>query len=460
VTTLPKDIVDVLTGHARFGVMRGHVLEQLRLLPDASVQCICFSPPYFGLRDYKTEPTIWGGNWRGELGSEPTSELFVSHLVEVMRELWRVLRPDGTVWLNINDSYGGSGKGPTGHNGIGVQAKRQGFTDKLSPGRAKSMHLIPERLKIALYDDGWVIRSTIVWAKTAPMPESVRDRPSQSWESVILLSKSDRYYFDQEALRDPFTSNWDLVTNNPGVLKGQTKYSRNDALGGPHRGFRNGANPSGRQGRNVWHIGPNPSNYAYCVYCNRIYQKMTLKLIIKTLACDIATRSEIIIRLCASCYRSDGWVDHFSVFPPEIPRRAIMAGTSDYGACVECGAPWRRVVKHTKLSDLKVRYAAGEPSKHNARIAIGLRSNKSGLNGSNSHNESTPGSPITTTTGWEPTCTHRNAGVRPCVVLDPFVGTGTTILEADQLGRAGIGIELNERYAKLTLARLHSETPW
>src|SRR4030095_961787 len=166
------------------------------------------------------------GAWRGELGSEPTIELYVEHIVQVFAEVRRVLRKDGTLWLNVGDSYAGSGKGPTGFNGIGDQEQRQGFRagEFLNPGgrppvkqggartrdgigyvdglKAKDLCLIPFRLALALQAEGWYVRSDIAWCKRAPMPESVTDRPTTAWEHVFLLTRSVRYFYDQIAVSD------------------------------------------------------------------------------------------------------------------------------------------------------------------------------------------------------------------------------------------------------------------
>jgi hypothetical protein len=158
------------------------------------------------------------GAWKGELGSEaipdclawargqePCSTCFVCHLVVVFRAVRRVLHDTGTVFCNLGDSYSGSGKGPTGHNGIGNQGQRQGFVDQRSdvPGLGpKQLLMMPARVALALQSDGWVLRSDIVWNKPNPMPESVTDRPTKSHEYIFLLSKSPRYFFDQEAVRE------------------------------------------------------------------------------------------------------------------------------------------------------------------------------------------------------------------------------------------------------------------
>jgi site-specific DNA-methyltransferase (cytosine-N4-specific) len=179
------------------------------------------------------------GAWLGELGTEPTPELYVEHVVEVMRGVRRVLRPDGVLWLNLDSSYAGSGRGPTGYNGIGDQLERQGFDPSSHPlstlqgGRAtlhaqqpgrgaagykpKDLVLTPFLVAEALRRDGWYLRSVNAWCKRAPMPESVTDRPTSAWEPVFLLAKSERYYWDADAVRDPDTGHnlWDYWLVGP-----------------------------------------------------------------------------------------------------------------------------------------------------------------------------------------------------------------------------------------------------
>jgi site-specific DNA-methyltransferase (adenine-specific) len=245
-------------------------------MPSGSVHCCVTSPPYWGLRDYRTPPQIWGGEpncrhrwgdpirtpwandvrgpngrqknlaagawkvkttgpfcqrcgaWRGALGLEPDYRLYVDHLVAVMREVGRVLRPDGSLWLNLGDSYasgagkakragGGAqgaawqGKGPAGYRGAhkadpkNPGADLAGFQPNRMPQpglKPKDLAGIPWRVAFALQDDGWWLRRDIIWAKPNPMPESVRDRPTTAHEYLFLLTKSSRYYFDGEAIKE------------------------------------------------------------------------------------------------------------------------------------------------------------------------------------------------------------------------------------------------------------------
>jgi site-specific DNA-methyltransferase (adenine-specific) len=163
-----------------FRVLEGDCVDQMQTLEAGSVQTCVTSPPYFGLRDYGHE---------GQIGLEDTPEEYVDRLVEVFREVRRVLREDGTLWLNIGDSYAGG----SGNYGSGVKAKDlMGF---------------PWQIAFALRADGWYLRSDIIWHKPNPMPESVTDRPTRAHEHIFLLTKSPRYYYDAEAIKEP-ARNW------------------------------------------------------------------------------------------------------------------------------------------------------------------------------------------------------------------------------------------------------------
>ena len=273
-------------------ILRGDCRDMLRTLPDESVHTVVTSPPYWGLRDYGLPPSMWGGDpacehefgpmgkmhrggangggaatigrdqsardavkefftgqicgrcgaWHGCLGLEPTPQMFVEHLVEVFREVHRVLRADGTVWLNLGDSYA-TGAGKVGdHPGGGEQGARwagdanrirdakrgyrgsrlsnqshQGkhlYTSAVGPNtqpnrmpipglKPKDLVMVPARCALALQADGWWVRQDIIWSKPNPMPESVLDRCTKSHEYLFLLSKSERYYFDAEAIKEP-----------------------------------------------------------------------------------------------------------------------------------------------------------------------------------------------------------------------------------------------------------------
>ena len=207
----------------------GHVLDILKSLPANSVHTCITSPPYYGLRTYGTEPQVWGGDptcthdwlskgmcangcgaWLGHLGLEPTYQMYISHLVSVFAEVYRVLREDGTLWVNIGDSYNAAGRKTHGTRIGRKQGTNRASANGNDSSRPSSTHLkpkdllmIPARLAISLQDWGWYLRSDIIWAKPNPMPESVMDRPTKSHEHLFLLAKSESYYYDSQSIREP-----------------------------------------------------------------------------------------------------------------------------------------------------------------------------------------------------------------------------------------------------------------
>jgi DNA modification methylase len=237
----------------------GDALEQLRLLADESVQCCITSPPYWGLRDYGIA---------GQLGLERTPEEYVEKLVEVFREVRRVLRGDGTLWLNLGDCYnaynGGAGPGsklsdtqtserPHLETGYGLR------TPSLKP---KDLVGIPWRVAFALQADGWYLRSDIIWAKPNPMPESVTDRPTKAHEYLFLLAKSQRYYYDAWAVSEPATHAGKVVN------LGEKSLSRGQAAGAGVKASGNGTADSVtvadlRNRRTVWTVPTQPFSGAH-----------------------------------------------------------------------------------------------------------------------------------------------------------------------------------------------------
>lgn len=194
-------------------ILQGDCRDVLGSLPDGSINCCVTSPPYFGLRDYGVE---------GQLGLEPTPDEFVAAMVEVFREVRRVLRDDGTLWLNLGDSYsssppGNKTKGVSAKSGLnGVNGESGRYRESLASGHAtkrdtsripgikpKDLIGIPWRVAFALQADGWYLRQDIIWHKPAPMPESVTDRCTKAHEYIFLFAKSERYYFDADAIKEP-----------------------------------------------------------------------------------------------------------------------------------------------------------------------------------------------------------------------------------------------------------------
>lgn len=182
-------------------IYKGDCKEGLKLLPDEFANCIVTSPPYYGLRDYGVD---------GQIGLEETPEKYISRLVEVFREAKRVLRNDGTLWVNIGDSYAGNSKPGGGDPTIGLRnLGGNDYRKKTVPSGLKPKDLIgiPWMLAFALRADGWFLRQDIIWNKPNPMPESVTDRCTKSHEYIFLLSKSQKYYYDGEAIKTPLTKN-------------------------------------------------------------------------------------------------------------------------------------------------------------------------------------------------------------------------------------------------------------
>jgi len=237
-------------------------MEGLKQLDDNSINCCVTSPPYWGLRDYGVE---------GQFGLEKTPEEYVSKMVEVFREVKRVLRKDGTLWLNMGDCYASK---PPGCNGVsyssglhGAQgdtkyretlAKSVGTKRNTVVGNLKPKDLvgIPWMVAFALRADGWYLRSDIVWHKPNAMPESVTDRPTKAHEYIFLLSKSSKYYYDAEAIKEPLARPEELLRKTPAVFGGRNKH---DGYGTrKHSGNEYVGNYTGRNKRSVWTVSTKP----------------------------------------------------------------------------------------------------------------------------------------------------------------------------------------------------------
>lgn len=490
-------------------ILVGDALARLRGLPDNSVHCCVTSPPYWGLRDYGVDKWEGGdpackhrrGNVRQDhsgpvdlgrgaqesarasatphraecpecgavrtltqLGLEPTPEAYVSRLVEVFREVRRVLHPSGTLWLVLGDCYA-TGAGSVGDcPGSGAQGARwmgdvdrirddkRGYRgDRLANGRGdqpgifrnkgnrgashtmgpitqpnrmplpglkpKDLIGIPWRAAFALQADGWYLRSDIIYAKRNCMPESVQDRPTRAHEFVFLMSKAERYFYDSEAIAEP------LAEESVARLS-QPTFDRQN--GGPKDYANEG--------------GPN---------ANRSARRALENLKFKHQGDDPDEAGEMLAR--GTRNSRSVWTiastpfpgRHFAVFPEELAARCVAAGTSERGACSVCGAPWRRVVERTRIADRENRtQARAGDSLEEAHGADGRAGNRRSV--------------TTRTAGWEPGC-RCGAPVRPCVVLDPFLGAGTTALVALKAGRTFVGVELNPEYAAMAERRIWQE---
>lgn len=235
-------------------ILQGDALTVLRTLPPESVQMCVTSPPYFGLRDYGVDDQI---------GLETSPGAYITRLVEVFREVRRVLREDGTLWVNLGDSYSGSGKGFGGadHGKLGKHAHE--FLPRPIPHyplASKQLMMIPARVAIALQEDGYYLRSDIIWHKPNCMPEPVEDRPTSAHEHIFLLAKSSHYYYDADAIREPHadkphTRGTDSIRGRDDLKKGKGSGLATFADGTIRPTFHN---PLGRNKRNVWTVASQP----------------------------------------------------------------------------------------------------------------------------------------------------------------------------------------------------------
>lgn len=511
----------------------GDCREVLRRQPSKSVHMCVTSPPYWGLRDYGIEPGVWGGDvncdhtfvdetierelrlglglqelgkrysgggkkaatvekmkitrgfcmhcnaWRGAFGLEPDPDLFIDHLVEVFDEVWRVLRDDGALWLNLGDSYAGSGRGgnpgedtstlegslasqnqskfsctkiPRGPKVIG-----QTWRDAVVPKRnnwsalglkGKDLVGVPWMAAFALRKRGWYLRSDTIWHKPNPMPESTTDRPTKAHEYLFLLTKSARYFYDAEAIKEP------SIYADSGIASAH-RYEL-DAAGPRKRDGEDGSAPSfraitaTRNKRSVWTVATQPFAQA-----------------------------------------------HFATFPPDLIEPCILAGTSMRGCCPACGTGWERVTideptgKMQKMPDGMATYAGGHSAIHKdgrekgesgnpvmASVTIGFYPACSCAKAPAL--PPYPAKPSRAAIGnetryklamdqWRFACeavditrkrlcdAQRLTKTVPAVVLDPFGGAGTTGLVAERLQRDSLLAERNETYAAMAARRITDE---
>lgn len=302
-------------------ILHGDATATLRELPRESVQCIVTSPPYYSQRSYLSDSDPLKPQELGQKGSE-----YIADLVAVFHEAKRVLRNDGTLWLNLGDVY--------------------------EDGQLLGL---PWMVARSLQQDGWLLRQDIVWHKPSPMPESVSDRCTRAHEFVFMFTKSRDYFYDAEAIKEGSDSS-----------------------------------PTGKNRRSVWKIASTP--YAGA---------------------------------------------HFATMPTTLAELCIKAGTSEHGACTACGAPYGRQIEKRKIT-------RSRPNRYVKRT---------GSKGTGNSCANTVAGVETTTVGWKQGCSCVS-WTDPCVVLDPFAGSGTTLAVAKSLGRTGWGIELNAEYVELARRRV------
>lgn len=409
-------------------------------LNDESVHCVVTSPPYYALRVYADLPgSDWGDDWHGCLGNEPEADQYLTHLIECFREVKRVLRDDGILWVNISDTRGG---GRDNNSASAKQSTNPGANNL--PGMPNDLSLtgIPERFALAMQADGWTWRDTIIWAKKSSMPESLG---STRWEQCRvkveeggiggngnqrMLGKgraapSDRSILTQWAdcpgcakcegtdglvLR---RGSWRCTSSFEYLymfVKGSGYYSDGDAvktvavLHHTSQAFGDRGPDNGLTGYNMQHYTPSNAN------------------------------------------RRNVWNDirpepyggpHYATFPSDLPRLCIQASTSAHGVCPECGAQLARVVAVTQEILSGSKGAGLHTPNGNNWEGVHDRTNK--------HVQ---------TLGWRAICSHGDLEPVPALVCDPFAGTATTLIAAQRLGRRGIGMELSLSYLEQAKKRL------
>jgi DNA modification methylase len=417
-------------------ILQGNCIEVLKTLPDESIDCCVTSPPYFGLRDYgtaeweggdvncehmaevisKRETGQSGATGRGsdttiilvseklgncqkcgakridsQLGLEDTPQEYVAKMVEVFREVRRVLKKEGTLWLNLGDSYNANyrwGNTKDMHEKWASnrgQKQSAGKSTHIQGLQSKQLMGTPWRVAFALQADGWWLRQDIIWHKPNPMPESITDRCTKSHEYVFLLAKSAQYYFDNEAIKEKSISEGSVhVDGNEDKMTGLTGFDT--------RPSKTYITPELRNKRSVWTVSTKPYSGA-----------------------------------------------HFATFPENLIIPMIKAGTSEKGVCPDCGKAWERIIEYGEIPERK-------PREDMLNVIPG-RDMVSRLNSQDM--EMIPSKTI----GWKPQCICGKEPI-PAIVFDPFSGAGTTCMVAKKLWRNYIGIELNPEYVKLTQDRI------
>jgi DNA modification methylase len=347
------DIIDSEKLRKQFLLLHGDAKDVLKDLPENFVHTVVTSPPYWQLRDYFAND---------QLGQERTPEEYVKNLVDICKEIKRVLRKDGTFWLNIGDSY---------NNNSGFERttdwKRKGRSGGSSDKKAfkhssikiKDLVGMPWRVAFALQNDGWFLRCDIIWQKTNPMPDGAKDRPTRGHEYIFLLTKSSKYFYDYYRVLED-------TEEQPEQIQG---------------------------------FGANEQHGTYRMDQNRTFEHYGKR------------NKRSVWKTSVSTFKGK----HFATYPFQLIEPCIMASTSDKGCCVECGTPWfRNFEKEKKPSDNQKGYTLELVDK-----------------------------------GWEQGCECNTNEVKPCIVLDPFNGSGTTGNVAFKYDQHYIGVDTNKEYLEI-----------
>lgn len=391
---------DTFAGLGPAAVVRGNALDLP--LADNTVDLCVTSPPYFALRSYQDN----GQHYAGQIGSEATPDAFVSTLLDATREMMRVVKPSGSIWVNLGDKYatsspvGSGGKGATSivhGKGSNLRANTQSDGRRVRNGvREKSLIGVPWRYALRCIDElGLILRAEVIWSKPNGLPESVTDRVRRSHETWFHFTLSPRYFSAVDEIREAYDPD-SLRASKLGATAGK---ARNASIRGGAAEYA-GPNPLGKLPGSVWEIATEPLNVP-----------------------------------------PELGVDHFAAFPSEWPRR-IISGWCPAGVCVACGEGRRPVAQ------------AQEPP---ADLAWRARQGRE-RDGSNELGPSSLGVPAQdrgrVITDYACACPDSTAPTTPGVCLDPFGGTGTVAMVARALGRVGVSVDLSHDYGRLARWRV------
>lgn len=388
--------------------------QGMQKLADNSVHACITSPPYWRLRDYEVPPsqfpecsfTLMGmpitiPAWTGCYGLEPTPEMFIAHTVLYFKEVYRILRPDGVLYLNIGDSYFSTATGnpistSTLQGGMDTQINAAKRPEKKNPSWAKTKDLvgIPYFMALALREAGWYWRSDIIWDKKTALPESVKDRCTKIHEYVFQFSKTDKYYWDWVAIA--------TESSHP-VDEGRQNKGRKSYPDKTKNGMRaDGVYPIANR-RTIWRIAPEQNRF-----------------------------------------------EHYAAFPQQLAADCIASATSEK-CCAACGAPYYRQTEKKLVPTGKAahNFVVDDRDKNVDEQDAGSNRQKDG------HKNGWAYQVITT--GWAKKCKCDTEDTIPATVLDPFGGTGTTGLVAAKLGRSSILFEIKPEYCQINSARTHRE---
>lgn len=458
-------------------ILHGHVIDVLRTLPSRSVHMVVTSPPYWGLRAYGTEPQVWGGDascahrwgekvpgdgrrgqrgtssiigdrkvsdpqiagrqidkgawcqrcgaWRGEHGQEPTMALWIANEVAIFREVYRVLREDGTLWVNMGDAYATQSNGRSAAATKAAGDDNRTFRDKpfstaargkrsdnlgntavdaggahrqrgAAEGLASKQRLmLPARIALALQDDGWWLRDEIVWAKDNPMPSSVKDRTCPAHEFIHVFSKRPRYFYDWFAVTEAAVS--DHPSGNGFARPERVSFCEPDGTSRESEEPWDGVGGQ-RMKRSVWRMPLEPFPGA-----------------------------------------------HYATFPTALVEPCILAGTPAHGVCPTCAAPYRRIVRKVRDENCSGSGVSGVAPVGKGHPSTQVREGHDVRNG-----------PVAAwaSLGWVRSCSCGPAEPVPATVLDIFGGSGTVGLVAEYLGRDSILIELNPKSVEIAEQRI------